>query len=301
MLYNNLPLLHVFHLVVDQGSFQGAAQHLGLPRSSVSKKIRQLESIVGQPLLLRSTRQLTVTETGRDLLNSTEHLADVLNNMGHVIESTHTSLKGLVKISASVLLGQRYIVPLLQQLRAVFPDVHLDLSFDDDNIDLLANRVDIAIRIGHLPDSSLIARKLGEKKWGWFASPDYVKANGEPASPQNLREHDCLVFSNAGITMNHWPFQNDQGETQSVEVKPVIQTDNSRALVDMACAGMGIMMIEPLFIQQELALGQLQPVLTQWQHPDSNPINLLCLGQRSRSAQAVWQFLLEHLNFEREA
>ena len=301
MLYHNLPLLHVFHLVVNQGSFQGAARHLNLPRSSVSKKIRQLEESVGQPLLLRSTRQLKLTEVGQDLINRTTHLADVLSNMGDVIEATHTSIKGKVKISASALMGQQFILPLLKSLRETYPEVQLDLSLDDENVDLLANRIDIAIRIGHLPDSSLIARKLGEKKWAWFASPQYININGEPESPQHLKDHDCLVFSNDNIHMKHWPFQSEHGDTESIEIAPMIQTDNSRALVDMACTGMGIIMIEPLFIQQEIASGQLQPILSRWQNPDSSPINLVCLGQRSRAAQSIWQFLLERLSFERHA
>lgn len=301
MLYHNLPLLHVFHLVVTQGSFQGAAHHLNLPRSSVSKKIRQLEESVGQPLLLRSTRQLKLTEVGQDLINRTTHLADVLSNMGDVIEATHTSIKGKVKISASALMGQQFILPLLKSLRETYPEVQLDLSLDDENVDLLANRIDIAIRIGHLPDSSLIARKLGEKKWAWFASPQYININGEPESPQHLKDHDCLVFSNDNIHMKHWPFQSEHGDTESIEIVPMIQTDNSRALVDMACAGMGIIMIEPLFIQQEIASGQLQPILSRWKNPDSSPINLVCLGQRSRAAQSIWQFLLERLSFERHA
>lgn len=300
MLYHNLPLLHIFHLVVDKGSFQGAAQQLNLPRSSVSKKIRQLEEIVGQPLLLRSTRHLEVTEIGRDLLSQTENLSDVLMKMGKVIEANHSELKGTVKISASVLMGQRFLLPLLKPLRATYPDIQIDLNLDDENVDLLANKVDIAIRVGQLPDSSLIARKMGDKQWGWFASPEYLNVKGEPSSPQDLVNHDCLIFSNAAVTMNHWPFKSDTGATESIEVQTTVKTDNSRALVDMAGAGMGIVMVDPLFVRNELASGQLIPVLTQWQHPDTSPIHLLCLGQRSRVAQAVWQFLLDHLSFDRE-
>jgi len=299
MLYQNLPLLHIFHLVVERGSFQGAAQHLNLPRSSVSKKVRQLEDIVGQPLLLRSTRQLKITEVGQDLLTRTEHLGDVLSNMGSVIDDTHSSLKGSVKISASVLTGQRFLLPLLKPLREIYPDIQIDLNLEDENVDLIADQVDIAIRIGHLPDSSLIARKVGDKCWGWFASPDYIHQNGMPKDPEDLINHDCLVFSNRGVTMNHWPFKSQQGETHSIEIESIIQTDNSRALLDMACEGLGIVMVDPLFIQQELKEGQLKPVLTDWDHPDTSPIHLMCLGQRSKVSQAVWSFLIENLKFER--
>jgi len=297
MLYHNVPLLHVFHAVVACGSFQGAAEQLKLPRSSVSKKVRQLEDLVGQPLLMRSTRQLHITDVGQDLVTQTQHLSDVLSNMGQVIEATQGQVRGSVKLSASVLMGQRFVLPLLHDLQSRFPEVVLDLNLDDDNVDLLANRVDIAIRVGHLPDSTLIARQLGQKKWGWFASPKYLAARGEPENPQALTLHNCLVFTNRRVTMNHWPFKDQHGDTHTVEVSGSVTTDNSRALVDMASAGLGIVMVDPLFIRHELQQGALVPILTQWQHPDTSPIHLLCLGQRSRAAQAVWQFLLERLDF----
>lgn len=304
MHYLNLPLLHIFHLVVEQGSFQGAAQQLNLPRSSISKKVRQLEDVVGQPLLLRSTRHLEVTQVGLDLLNQTAHLSDVLSNLDSVIDANHTELKGTVKISASVLMGQRFLLPLLQSLRATYPNIQLDLNLDDENVDLIANRVDIAIRVGHLPDSSLIARKLGDKQWGWFASPEYLKTKGEPQSPQDLMHHDCLVFASGSLTLDHWPFQKkaaDTATTESIQVPTHLKTDNSRALLDMACNGLGVVMVDPLFIQEELKSGRLIPILTAWQHPDTSPIHLLCLGKRSRAAQAVWEYLLAHLHFERLA
>ncbi|GAA0357302.1 LysR family transcriptional regulator [Bowmanella denitrificans] len=291
MSYLNLPLLHVFHLVAARGSFQAAATELDLPRSSVSKKIRQLEDFVGQPLLKRSTRQLHLTDVGQNLLSSTGDLEGVLSNLHHLKDDMQLAPKGRVKISASVLMGQTFLLPLLGGLRDTYPDIELDLSLDDRTVDLLEEKVDIAIRIGQLPDSSLIARKIGMKRWGWFAAPAYLTNKGTPNDPSELEAHECLVFSNRTSRFNFWPFANAQGQTQTVEVKPAIQTDNSRLLVDMACAGLGIMMIDPMFIASERKDGKLIPVFTDWHHPDSSPIHLLCLGERSKAAQAVWQFL----------
>ncbi|MBT1065884.1 LysR family transcriptional regulator [Bowmanella sp. Y26] len=292
MSYLNLPLLHVFHLVAEHGSFQAAANELNLPRSSVSKKIRQLEEFVGQPLLKRSTRHLHLTDIGRNLLSGTGELHAVLTNLHSLKEEALDSPKGKVKISASVLMGQRFLVPLLAALRQTYPEIELELSLDDRTVDLLEQKVDIAIRIGQLPDSSLIARQIGTKRWGWFASPDYLAMHGTPLSPAELEQHECLVFAGSTYRFNFWPFQHPTGHTETIEVKPAIQTDNSRVLVDMACAGLGIVMVDPMFIATECREGKLVPVLTEWQHPDSSPIHLLCLGQRSKAAQAVWQFLL---------
>ncbi|MGR7920662.1 LysR family transcriptional regulator [Zobellella denitrificans] len=288
MSYLNLPLLHVFHLVAERGSFQAAASELGLPRSSVSKKIRQLEEFVGQPLLRRSTRQLQLTDVGRNLLTGTGELATVLANLHGLVDDMQATPRGKVKISASILMGQVFLVPLLGRLRRTYPDIELELSLEDRTVDLLAEKVDIAIRIGQLPDSSLIARKIGEKCWGWFASPRYLAEQGVPESPHDLARHHCLVFGSHAF----WPFESRDGRTEILEVTPAIKTDNSRALVDMACAGLGIMMIDPQFIARECNAGLLTPLLTDWRHPEHSPINLVCVGERTRAAQAVWQFLL---------
>lgn len=291
MTYQNLPLLHVFHQVAQRGSFQAAANELGLPRSSVSKKIRQLEDFIGQPLLQRSTRQLSLTDVGRNLLAGTGDLTAVLSSLHGLIDDAQSAPHGKVKISASILMGQVFLVPLLGRLRSLYPDIELELSLDDRTVDLLAEKVDIGIRIGQLPDSSLIARRIGDKYWGWFASPTYVAQRGMPQSPDDLANHDCLVFG----SFNFWPFQNSSGDTHSVAVSAAIKTDNSRALVDMARAGLGIIMIDPKFIHAERTAGELVPVFPGWSHPERSPIHLVCVGERTRAAQAVWEFLLEKL------
>ncbi|MCX4029257.1 LysR family transcriptional regulator [Endozoicomonas sp. SM1973] len=294
MSYLNLPLLHIFHLVAERGSFQAVANELSLPRSSISKKIRQLEDFVGQPLIKRSTRQLHLTEVGLNLLAGTDDLTRILSNMHDVIEETQAIPKGKVKISASMLMGQRFLIPLLSKFRKRYPEIALEISFKDENVDFLTEKVDIAIRIGCLPDSSLIARQIGTKQWGWFASERYLLERGYPKYPHELKQYDCLAFGNITNTFNCWPFQDKYGHTETIEVTPAIKTDNSRALVDMACEGLGIIMIDPAFISEEIKIGKLTPVLPEWGHPDTSPINLVCLGQRTKAAQVVWQFLLEH-------
>ncbi|WP_430460239.1 LysR substrate-binding domain-containing protein [Thalassolituus sp. LLYu03] len=291
MSYQTLPLLHVFHQVAAHGSFQGAANELSLPRSSVSKKIRQLEEVIGQPLLKRSTRQLQLTEVGQNLLSGTHGLSQVIAGFSGLLDDAQTEARGKVKISASVLTGQVLLIPLLSELRRRYPLIELELSLTDRNVDLLAEKVDIAIRIGQLPDSSLIARKIGDKRWGWFASPEYLAAHGAPQHPHQLKDHHCLVFRD----FRFWSFVDDDGQTQTLEVTPAITTDDSRALVDMAAAGLGIIMVDPRFGISERAAGRLLPVMTGWRHPDTSPVNLLCVGERSRAAQAVWEFLLSEL------
>ncbi|MCV2401836.1 LysR family transcriptional regulator [Marinomonas sp. C2222] len=296
-LHNHLFHLYLFQSIAKLGSFQATATKYGLPRSSVSKKIQQLEQHVGQRLIQRSTRKLNLTEAGRDLLAASESLHQVVEASQQVVEKHETSPSGRVRISSSTLIGEHFLLPFLQELRDLYPDVSLELFLSDDYVDLIEQEIDIAIRIGHLPDSSLVARKIGEKHWGWYASPAYLQKNGYPKTPEDLVEHDCLVFKNKNVTLDHWPFKSPTGEVHKVKIKNQLATDSSRALVEMSRLGMGIMMIDPILIRDDIANGSLVPVLTKWQYTDSLPINLVCLGRnyRTRASSCIWEALLEHL------
>jgi DNA-binding transcriptional LysR family regulator len=296
-LHNHLSQLYLFHNVVRLGSFQAVATKYNLPRSSVSKKVQQLEEQVGQRLIQRSTRKLSLTEAGRDLLAASESLSQLVEDSQKGIEQHEATPSGTVKISCSVLIGQNFVLPLIRTLRDAYPAISLELCFSDDYVDLIEQEIDIAIRIGHLPDSSLVARKIGEKRWGWYASPDYIQKKGLPSSPETLHDHDCLVFKNQNATLDYWPFQQANGDIKKVKIKSPVTTDDSRALVEMARLGLGIMMIDPLLIKDDIENQRLLPVLTDWQHPDSLPINLVCLGRdyRSRASTCIWEALSSNL------
>lgn len=299
-LHNHLSHLYLFQNVVRLGSFQAAATKYGLPRSSVSKKIQQLEDKIGQRLIQRSTRQLSLTEAGHALLAASEPLNKLLEDSQRVIDDHETKPSGKVKISCSSLIGQHFLLPLVSALRDAYPDISLELCLSDEYVDLIEQEIDIAIRIGHLPDSSLVARKIGEKCWGWYASPDYLQQQGIPQHPDELVEHQCIVFKNNNITLDHWPFRQADSDIKSIQVNKKLSTDDSRALVEMARLGLGIIMIDPLLIKAEITNQQLMPILTEWQHPDNQPINLVCLGKnyRSRASTSIWEALSQKLKFD---
>lgn len=300
LVYQHLPLIQIFRMVAEKGSFQKAADVLNLPRSSVSKRVQQLEQALGQPLFTRSTRKLFVTEFGQSLLKETHTMEKMLQGVDKLVEEAHQEPRGKVRLSTSVLLGQLFIIPMLPKLRKAFPEIELDLSFNDETIDLYEERVDIALRVGNLPDSSLIAKKVGEKTWRGFASPAYIEQHGLPEAPPSLRQHACLVFRNSQHTLDHWLFKDQSGLIQSIQVKPVITTDSSQTLVDMACAGLGIAMLDPLAVQKAVRTKGLIQILDKWTHPTNVPINLISLGrhQRSRASDAIWHYLCEHLKIE---
>ncbi|MBV7298085.1 LysR family transcriptional regulator [Enterovibrio paralichthyis] len=297
-LHQQLPNIYVFRLVSELGSFQAAANQLGLPRSSVSKKVSQLEQYMEQRLLQRSTRKLRLTEDGLRLMNATESLGQLVGETRHLLMEGQAEPAGRVVISTSTLIGRQYLTPHVKALRQRFPKITLQLDYSDDVVDLLEAGVDIAIRTGKLPDSTLVARPIGTKTHGTFAAPSYLAEHGKPKTPHQLKDHDCMVFKNNAATMNHWHFTHPNGEIQSVEVKGAIVGNDGRAMVDLAVEGLGIVTVDPNTISEEIAQGKLVPILTEWQSPENKPVQLVCLGRetRSKAVDAVWRFLAEALS-----
>ncbi|MCE0558511.1 LysR family transcriptional regulator [Motilimonas sp. E26] len=296
-LHLQLPNLYLFRRVTQLGSFQATADALQLPRSSVSKKIAQLEKQLGLRLLQRSTRQLNLTDAGKELLVITDSLTDLLNNTAKLTEQAQAKPSGRVKISSSTIIGQRYLLPLLPHLKQLFPDIVVEINLDDRVVDLIELGIDIALRVGQLPDSSLVARHIGTKSWACFASANYLKHAPKLDKPDDLAAHQCLIFRHQKLTMDHWHFCSPSGEIQTLRITPSTASDDGRTLVELACMDMGIIRVDPILIQPELKKGQLVPVLSQWHHPDAAPIHLVCLEKnaRSRAVNEVWHYLSEHL------
>ncbi len=296
-LHLQLPNLYLFRRVTQLGSFQATADALQLPRSSVSKKIAQLEQQLGLRLLQRSTRQLNLTEAGQQLLTITDSLSEMLSNTAKLTEQAQAKPSGRVKISSSTIIGQRYLLPLLPKLKQLYPDIVIEINLDDRVVDLIELGIDIALRVGQLPDSSLVARQIGTKSWACFASPDYLQQAPKLAQPSDLHAHQCLIFRHQKLAMDHWHFRAPSGEVESLHIIPSAASDDGRTLVELACMGMGIIRVDPLLIQPELKAGKLVPVLNQWHHPDASPIHLVCLAKeaRSRAVNEVWQYLSQQL------
>ncbi|WP_105169110.1 LysR family transcriptional regulator [Pseudoalteromonas sp. T1lg23B] len=292
-LHKQLENLYLFRLVASCGSFQGAADKVALPRSSVSKRIAQLEQALNLRLLERSTRKLSLTYSGSELLKSTEKLLEVLHHTEQLSVQQQSRPQGKVKIGASTLVAERYLLPRLADISSTYPEICFELNLTDEVVDLIDNQIDIAIRIGHLPDSSLLAKKIADKCFAWFASPDYLSRQGTPANPQALLTHRCLVFKNKTITMDKWMFVHPDGKVSNLKITPAALFDDARALVQFAVLGQGIIMIDPSYIHAEIQSGQLVPVLPDFQHPDKQPVHLVCLSKkgRSRAAQCVWEAL----------
>ncbi len=288
-----LPYLAIFRQVVELGSFQAVATQHGVPRSSISKKITQLEAMVDQRLLQRTTRKLSITESGEHLLKLSASLTPLLEDVASFVSEGKSEPSGKVKISSSTIFGQRCLVPHMPHLIRKFPQIHFDLSFSDSNVDLIEEKIDIAIRIGHLPDSPMLARQIAEKRWCFVASPSYIAQYGTPKHPKDLLAHQCLVFRSKTFHADEWAYLDHDGEMGIVTVEEVVSSDDARALVDMLKAGLGVGRIDASAIRAELDSGELQIILPEFAHPQTAPIQLLCLGKatRSKACKAVWEEL----------
>ena len=262
--------LAVFASVVQAGSISRAAVQLGVDKSVISRQLARLEADLGTKLIQRTTRRMAVTEIGALLLNEARRIDQALTNIEHLAEQYRGHVRGKLRVSCSFA-SRRLMVPLVIAFSARYPEVDVSLQMDDRLVDLIAEQVDVAIRASHLPDSTLIARKLADSPRVLVASPDYIARHGAPASPAELASHACLVYAVGNRARDDWRFVGPDGE-QVIHVPSRIQMNDGGSLVDAACAGVGIMLIDRLLVEEELAQGRLIALLPQFTLPLGPPI-----------------------------
>jgi len=256
---------------VQAGSISRAAQTLGCGKSVLSRQLAKLEAELGARLIQRSTRRLTLTDIGELVFAQAQHIDQAMANIEQLTEQHQTEVKGCLRVTCPRPLGQRYLVPLLVEFTRHHPKLEVALTVDDRMVDLIAEHIDVGIRVAHLEDSTLVARKLGENPRVMVAAPDYVARAGMPLKPQDLTLHECLVYTSGARVFDNWSLLRD-GETTVVQVPRKIQINDGMALVAAACAGAGILAIDRLLVDEELAHGALVPVLPEYGLRPGQPI-----------------------------
>ncbi len=254
--------MSIFRRVVEAGSFSAVARETRLSQPTVSKHIAALEERLGTRLLNRSTRQLNLTDAGREHY---EHCVRILDDLAEAESSVgrRTSQPtGTLRISTPIAFGRLQILPRLWRFIAAYPELKIDLLMDDHNIDLVKEGVDVVIRMGPMESSSLIAQKIGDCARVTVASPDYLAAHGEPGKPADLKQHDCLVFTLLS-TRNEWYFTGHKG-MEKVRVKGRFSTNSPDAIREAALAGMGIAVTPLWLIDGCIEAGRLKPVLNDY-------------------------------------
>jgi len=262
---DRLANMEVFVRVAQLGSFSTAAGQLGMSKSTVSKHIAALEERLGVRLLNRTTRRLSLTQYGeiyRDhCLRILQEVADANENMDRFAAEP----RGRLKVNAPMSFGMLHLAPLLPGFMREHPKVEIDLALNDRRVDLIDEGFDVAVRIGRLDDSSLIARKLASSTFACAAGPGYLKRRRPPEHPDDLRNHNCLRYT-LGRSPGEWRFERD-GESRVVSVSGRISGNNGDILRQAAILGEGVVYQPRFLLDDALSGGDLVELLTDWRTP----------------------------------
>jgi DNA-binding transcriptional LysR family regulator len=243
------------------GSYTAAARSLSVSPSAISKSVQRLERQLGVPLFTRTTRSLTLTNEGRDLHARALRLLRDAEEIEQAAKAARSEPAGTLRVAASFPIGLHVIAPLLPDFRALHQKVSIDLRLSDHRADLIEEGIDIAVRIGDLPDSRLMSRKLAPYRLSCYASPDYLTARGVPVHPDDLQAHETvnLRYQSSG-QLFRWPFRVGDRDIEIVPQSAII-VDASEAVISAAAAGAGIGMASSFMAAQRVKRGELVPVL----------------------------------------
>ncbi len=263
---NRFDDLEAFVAVVETGSFTQAAERLGLAKSAVSRRVSALESRLGVELLRRTTRRLDLTDTGLGFYERGARLLADLEEAEAAAAQSHGELRGKLKVALPVSFGVRHMCAPIAEFTRSHPELYFELDLNDRRVDLLEEGADLALRIGRLEDSSLIARRLFDARTAVVASPGYLERHGVPAEPADLTKHRCLVYSNLPEP-RRWVCRDTDGEAVAVTVTPAMSASNGDLLARMALEGQGIA-IQPTFIVGDaIAEGRLVSLFGRYSWP----------------------------------
>ena len=260
---DNELALRLFVSVVEESSFSRGGARLGVPQSTTSRMITRLEERLGARLLQRSTRKLTLTEAGQIYFERASRIAVELDEAAEAIREVGGHPSGLLRIAAPSSFGREYVVPALKGFYDLYPDIIVGLALNDSVEDFIGLGYDVAIRLGDLEDSGLIARRLGISYSCVCASPDYIRQNGMPRTPEALDGHNCLQFrTNPGH--NTWRFVGN-GERRSVTVSGSFFAADGDALMEAALSGLGICSLPEWLMRCHLDAGRLMRVVADYE------------------------------------
>ncbi len=248
--------LELFVAVVRHGSFAAVARDRNIAPSSVSRSIAGLESEIGVRLLHRTTRRLAPTEAGALYFERVAPLVEEIARAAFAANEVSAMPRGNLRVTASVSYGLTSVVPLLPDFRRAYPELSVELMLNDANLDLVTERIDLALRLGQQADSRLICSKLTDTRYRVCASPGYLAKAGRPSTPDELAAHDCLVFALPGYR-SRWIFQDTKGRRSEVPIKSRLVISNALALCDCALAGLGPVLLADWLVAPALAAGEL--------------------------------------------
>ena len=286
--------LAIFVAVVESGSFSRAAERLGQANSAISRAVKKLENKLGVNLLNRTTRQLSLTEEGERYFRRVQSVLQEMAAAETEVMETKSTPRGTLRVDAATPVVLHFLMPLIKPFRERYPEINLSLVSSETFINLIERKVDVAIRVGKLTDSSLRARPLFKSYRKIIASPDYITRYGKPETVEELRNHVLLGFTEP-VSLNTWPIASADG--QLFEATPDISSNSGETLKHLCLSGNGIASLSDYRIDKELARGELVDLLADKRLPVEMPFSAVYYSDRAVSTRirAFIDFISEHL------
>jgi DNA-binding transcriptional LysR family regulator len=263
----HLTDIAIFVKVVELASFTAAAEALETSQPVVSKAVTRLEEKLGARLLNRTTRRLSLTEAGSELYRRSAHALKEIENAEHEVARFQTEPRGTLRVSAPMSFSILHLGPFVHDFLQAHPGINVELHMTDQRVDLIEEGFDLAIRFGQLQDSNLVARKITSCRQVLCASPAYLVKHGAPERPEDLLEHNCIVYSFM-MTPREWRLTDASGELHVVPVNGSLHSNNGLVNKSAAIAGTGIVLLPTFYIGEEVKSGVLKPVLCAFRPPE---------------------------------
>ena len=263
---STLPYLETFAAVVEKGSFTAAAEALGISKPVVSKQVSRLEQHLGVQLLHRTTRRLHLTEAGEIFARYSQQIVADAKEAEQSVLPLQSEPRGTLRITAPGSLAVSMLPEALLGFQQRFPKVELDVRISGRFVDLVEEGIDVALRVGELKDSSMIARRLMECRFHVFASPEYWKQNGIPGHPDDLQGHNCLIYSQSP-NADTWVFSDKNGEDISVKIKGNLRSDAEKLLLVAALNSQGVLIGPTYMVARHISKNRLKEVLEDYYRP----------------------------------
>ncbi len=260
--------------VTEQGSLSAAARHLRVPLATLSRKVSDLEKLVGARLLIRTTRSLSLTDAGIAYVAAARRILEAVEDAEREAAGEYTVPRGELTLTAPVMFGRLHVLPVVAEFLATWPEINIRLSLTDRNVDIVEDHVDMAVRISRLPDSTMVATRVGEMRTIICASPALLAEHGTPRRPQDLRQLPCVTVD-APILSPSWRFRVPGGSAVvEVPVTPRLSVSSTEAAAEAAAHGVGVARLLYYQAARGLAAGRLQILLEDYE-PEPQPVHLV--------------------------
>lgn len=262
---DRLEAMSVLVAAVDAGSLSAASRKLGMPLATVSRKVSELESRLGTRLVTRTSRRLELTEAGRSYVAASRQVLEDVEEAERAAAGEYTTAKGSLVITAPIVFGRLHVLPIVTDFLKAYPAVDVRLFLSDRTINMLEDHVHVAIRIGHLADSSLIASRVGSIGLVTCAGAEYLATRGRPRHPSDLAAHDCISFEGL-VSSSTWNFRRGKTEV-AVDVRPRLVVTTAESAIDAAVAGLGVTRVLSYQVVAARRAGALSVILEEYEPP----------------------------------